>query len=847
MDFIKTFESFESFQYSIENLSKLNEDQIDELFKQSLGNILGGSKLTDKTPEEIKISLKEKLSGIKSKYEASLTQYINDKYNENWYKPILDIVTAPGSGFITLIGAKADETEMAKKREAAKDKALAEEAKGIVDDAPVLALFIKNIALNALPAGVKLSEGMETKNIKPNAKELSKLMYEASLETASKLFDSATAGLSDLSDIKFEFETVASKIEKNNKALDEYRAELIALDKSDNDNDFAKKIEMYVLINTLRAQQCALMAAQAEYEFLTGSVKRTFVGNIQGYAQALFEIAFFVVSSIIFSKLVTAIGQMDFIRSLKETISSVTPTVIPGFQQAVNKVMNEVINPLSKEPMVMGAIAAAYTILRGSQIQDELEFEQNEKFMLLALEQFVPTISAVNTTISICDSSLKTFSSMIKELSAVKIWGDAIKGTDDEKETFIKKQRQNMPLELYNLSLANLKSENSPLLKAVEAMEVSSDIKSSLNADTIFNSPTRGATGIYSFATKLGLDLDVLKNIEDIFDRIENPLMTSVEKNFVSDNIYTKYINKENPTHAALGGLIFISQSIVILENPTKFLPFIPDFPTIRKVDLPSFERTLNVTPITLSTIPEIIDFSEPDVESCGVFVSIIDENQKVYKSRVGMLYFEKNSAFLDETKTKTGIDGFSQLLKDYKFNFVVVGNADVSGPQEQKRPGGFIGNRLLSELRANTFLQTVEKTGDEKFSALGCGKMYARNYTDYIRKDLSTSKIASDLGVSKKDEKFQKDMADDRRIEVIIFPENVDFKNFSNNDPIIEKVCKKPFDPNDDSKLIRMKNGKWFISKDAESKYNLKFSERIAKSTNESNRKYILSFNSFM
>ena len=844
MDFIKTFESF---QYSIDNLSKLNEDQVDELFKQSLGNILGGAKLTDKTSDDIKNSLKEKLSGIESKYEASLSKYISEKYNENWYKPLLDLVTAPGSGFITVIGAKADETEMTKKREAAKDKALAEEAKGIVDDAPVLALFLKNIALNALPAGVTLSEGMETKNIKPNAKELSKLMYEASLEIASKLFDSATSGLSDLSDIKFEFETIPAKIEKNNQALDKYREELLDLDKSDNDYDFAKKIEMYVLINTLRSQQCALMAAQAEYEFLTGSVKRTFVGSIQGYAQALFEIAFFVVSSIILSKLITAVGQLDFIRNLKETVSAVTPTVIPGFQQAVNKVMNEVINPLSKEPMVMGAIAAAYTILRGNQLQEELEFEQNEKFMLLALEQFVPTISAVNSVISICDSSFSTFNSAIKELSAVKIWGDAINASDEEKERFIKKQRQNMPIELYNLSLANMKSENSPLLKAVQSMEVSSDIKSSLNVDSIFNSPTRGATGIYSFATKLGVDLDFLKNIEDIFDRIESPLMNSVENNFISDNIYTKYINKENPTHGALGGLIFLSQSIVILENPSKFLPFIPEFPTIPRSELPSFKRTMDVGQITLSTIPEIIDFSEPDVESCGVFVSIIDEDQKIYKSRVGMLYFEKNSAFLDETKTKTGIDGFSQLLKDYKFNFVVVGNADVSGPQEQKNPGGFIGNRLLSELRANTFLQSAEKTGDEKFSALGCGKMYARNYTDYIRKDLSTSKIASALGVSKSDENFNKNMADDRRIEVIIFPENVDFKNFSNNDPIIEKVCKRPFDPNDDSKLIRMKNGKWFISKDAESKYNLRFSERKAKSTNESSRKYILPFNSFM
>ena len=119
MDFIKTFESF---QYSIDNLSKLNEDQVDELFKQSLGNILGGAKLTDKTSDDIKNSLKEKLSGIESKYEASLSKYISEKYNENWYKPLLDLVTAPGSGFITVIGAKAYETEMTKKERQRKIK-----------------------------------------------------------------------------------------------------------------------------------------------------------------------------------------------------------------------------------------------------------------------------------------------------------------------------------------------------------------------------------------------------------------------------------------------------------------------------------------------------------------------------------------------------------------------------------------------------------------------------------------------------------------------------------------------------------------------------------------------------
>ena len=210
------------------------------------------------------------------------------------------------------------------------------------------------------------------------------------------------------------------------------------------------------------------------------------------------------------------------------------------------------------------------------------------------------------------------------------------------------------------------------------------------------------------------------------------------------------------------------------------------------------------------------------------------------------MLYFETGSPILVKDKGTSGLDGFSQILQDYKFNFIVVGNADVSGPQEQKRSNGFIGNRQLSEERANTFLTSVKKNGDEKYSAVGCGKLYARNYTKYVNKDYSSSKIAELEGTKKTDEKFRKNMANDRRIEIIIFPDNVDFREYAYNDPIISKVCKKPYSEDDDDKLIRMKNGKWFISKEAETKFSLFFPEREGKKTNESNRSYVLTFDSF-
>lgn len=841
MEFIKTFESFE---YSIEGLSKLNEDQIDSLFKDSFKNMLGGARITDKTPEQIKGKLQEKLKAIKSQYESSLSEYISDKYDEKWYQPLLDLVTAPGTGFINMIGAKADETEMTKKREAAKDKALAEESKKIVDESPILAVLLKSVVLAALPKGMKLEEGMETKNIKPDSKELAKVMYEASMETASKLFESATSGLNNLSDISFEFETLAAKIEKNNENLDKLREELKALDESDNTNDYIKKIEMYICINTLRAQQCALMAAQAEYEFLTGSVERTWLGSIQGYAQALFEIAFFLISAIVATKLINWLGKMSFVTEIKQYMASVSPTIIPGFQDAVNQAMSQVSR--AALPYI-GPIVAAYTIFRGSAIQEELEFEQNEKFLLIALEQFIPTISAVNVSLAMCDSASKTFMQKIESLKPEDIFGEAVNATPAERDFHMERVKKYSADLIYNSTLSSFKSDNGPLANAINSMEVSDTIKKSLNADVIFNSPTRGATGIYSWATKLGLELDFLKNIKDIFDKIENPLLPSLEKKLISDDIYTKAINKENPTHAALGGLIFLCQSTAMLENLSPFIPIRQTFPPIEVPNLPKMERTVNIKPLEIRTISEFPDFSEPEVESCGVFVSIVDENQKVYKSRVGMLYFEKGKFILDETKSKNGIDGFSQLLQDYKFNFVIVGNADVSGPQEQRKSGGFIGNRLLSELRANAFFGALKKSGDEKFSVLGCGKMYARNYPEFIKKDSSTAKIADTLGVSRKDETFLKKMADDRRIEVIIFPDNVDFGTFANNDPLIEKVCKKPYNPNDDERLIRMKNGKWFIVKAAETEYNLKFPKRGEKSTNESNRLYVVSFDSFI
>lgn len=847
MDYIKTFESF---NFSIESLSKLNEAEIDSVFQDAFKNVLGGAKITDTPSAEIKKNLQTKLSGIKNSYKASLKEYIKDKYDQAWYESILNIVSAPGQGFISITGTKSEGTEAVKAREEAKAKfGSTSGSKTMVEENPVVAAFIKNVALVGLPDGVELKEGMNTKNVKPNVDSLADMLYSVSEETASKLFEAATSGLNNLSDISFEFETLEPKIKKNQDALNNYRKELEALSKSNKANDWNKMIEMYCIINTLRAQQCALIAAKSEYEFLTSTYKQTFVGSIQGYAQALFEIGFFILSTYISVSTINSLGKTAFVSELKDTISGAMPTIIPGFQSAMNEIMNKYVNPVTSNPIFMGAVVAGYTLLKGSEIQKELEFEQKEKFLLLALDQFVPLISAVNVSLATCETTSKTIMEKFnsKEWASETIFGDFVNASEDEKEEFIKRLKANLKTKFFASTLAEIKSEQGPISVAVNSMEVSTEIRSALTPDAIFNSPIRGEGGLYNFASALGLEGDWMKKIEDIFDSVEDPLVEDMEDVLVSEDIYTKYINKENPTHAALGGLIFIAQSMAIIKTPSDYMLPVLKFPPVPKVNIQSVKHSAQVQPIEMPTIPVPIDLTEPEVESCGVFVSIVDDKEKIYKSRIGMLYFEKGSPIIDTKEGTSGIDGFSQLLQDYKFNFVVVGNADVSGPQEKKRKGGFIGNRQLSEMRASSFFQSIKKIGDELYSILGCGKMYARNFTNYINKDFSTSKIAELEGTNKTDEKFKKSMADDRRIEIIIFPENVNFKTFANDDPLISKVCKKPYSEQDDDKLIRIKNGKWFISKEAESEFGMIFPKRQGKSTNESGRTYVMSFDSFL
>lgn len=859
MKYVQKFNSFN--KYTLDGLAKLNEAEVDAAFQDAFGAVLGGGKLTSKSADDIKKDLQEKLSSVKEGYKSSLKEYLKEKYDKDWFSSILEMAVSPGSGLLKTVGATGGQTAMMKAREdaIAKSKEKPAEGKSMAEDNPVGAAVLKNIALVGLPKGVELKEGMKT-DIEPNKDSLADMLYETSMETASKLFAAATDGLKDLSVINFEFEKVGEKIKLNEENLKKYREEIKKLEENNVRKDWNKMLEMYCLVNVLRAQQCALMAAQEEYEFLTGSFETTFVGKVGPYLQALVEAAFTVLATIISVNFINQVGKSAFVSGIKEAVSNAAPTIIKDFQQGVNEIMNSYVNPVTKHPLFMGAVIAAYTIFRGGQLAKELKFEDKEKYMMLALEQFIPVISAVNVSLATCDSAFNQIKGLINDPAwgeEENAMGQILDMDEDQREDYMEEQRENRAVELYNRTLSEIQGEKSPILTAVKAMEIKNEIKSSLTPDAIFNSAIRGSNGFFSIMDSVGLGGDWMKSIDDIFDSIEKPMTDDFEELFDDNDIYTKYINKENPTHAALGGLIFIAQSNVILENPSLFFEAVKMSPK-DKVDIPKVEIQkaegikTKVELIELKPIAPILEIDEdaggPD--SCGVYVSIVDKDKKIYKSKIGMMYFKSGQAILDKEKSTTGIDGFSGLLQDYELDFVVLGNADITGPDTQKKKGGFIGNLALSQQRANQFVAVIKKAGDEQTRVEGCGKMYARNFTDYMKKDLNTGALAKALNVKKEDKDFQDKLANDRRMEIIIFPKGDSFTKYANDDALIEDVCKKQVGKDDDKLILKYKNEpNWFIS-DKAKELGLDFKKRGEKKegkANENNRKYIMSISQFM
>lgn len=834
----------------MESLAKLNEGELNAEFLGSLNSMLD-AKVTDKDTASLKADLAKALEGIQDKYKSSLKEYLKKQYDKNWFSSILDIAVSPGSGLLNATGLSGDKTAMVKAREEA-----AEKAKEGGDEKPkeggdlLAGATLKAVALLALPTGKKLEAGMDT-NIEPSTDNLVETLYQSSMELASKLFAGAIAGLNDLKDINFDFQNLEQNIKANQLVIDNAREEMKKLGKSKKDKDWVKMIEMLCVINCVRSQQAALLAAKAEYEFLTGSFKKTFIGKIEGYVQALVEAAVAVFAAIICAKFISALGKTEFITDLKTAVAKEAPTIIQGFQKEVNSIMAE-INPVTKNPVFLGAVMAAYVIFQGGRLQEKLDFEEKEKYMILALEQFIPCITAVNSTLAVVAS---TFDATVETINDPN-WGasasayvDAYEAMpEDKREDWLDDIKDNSAAKLYTSVMAAVEASDSPMNTAIKNMQVGDDVKASLSPSTILNSPERGGGG-FMFSI---IGADWMKGIEDIFDPLESPL-TFVEETFDDENIYTKYINKENPTHAAIGGLIFLTQTQSILSTPWHYMPPIKKKLEIAKVEMPELKIIVDVPKVEIKELPPVleIDTEAGGAESCGVYVSIVDKDKKIYKSKIGMMYFKSGMGVLDKDSDNTGVDGFQGLLDDYEFDFMVIGNADVTGPDNQKRKDGFIGNIALSAQRANAFTRELTKKDDVKVETEGSGKKYARYYTDYMKKDIGTSALAKALKVKKDDKAFQEDLAKDRRMEIVIFPKGDDtFSKFSKDDKLKEEVCKKKIKEGDDRLILKYKTEKnWFISKDAE-KLGLVFKKRGEKKeegkANESVR-YIMSLSDFM
>ena len=854
MKYIQNFDLHRK-SHNMESLANLNEAELNAEFLGSLNTMLD-AKVTDKDTASLKADLAKALEGIQDKYKSSLKEYLKKQYDKSWFSSILDLAVAPGSGLLNATGLSGDKTAMVKSREEAAEKAKEGGDEKPKEGGDLLAdVTLKAVALLALPTGKKLEAGMDTK-IEPSTDTLVETIYESSMVVASKLFAGATAGLNDLTDINFDFQSLDKNITANQLIIDNAREEMKELGKSKKDRDWVKMIEMLCVINCVRSQQAALIAAKAEYEFLTGSFEKTFIGKIEGYVQALVEAAVAVFAAIICAKFISALGKTEFITDLKTAVAKAAPTIIKDFQTEVNEIMKE-INPVTKNPVFLGAVMAAYVIFQGGKLQEKLDFEEKEKYMMLALEQFIPCITAVNSTLAVVAS---TYDATVKTINDPN-WGasdpayfDTYQAmSEDKREEWLEDIKENSATKLYTAVMADVEASDGPMNTAIKNMQVGDDVKASLSPSTILNSPERGGGG-FMFSIIGG---DWLKGIKDIFDPLESPL-TFVEEIFDDQKTYTKYVNKENPTHAAIGGLIFLTQTQSILRMPWQYMPPIKKKIELVKVEMPELKIIVEVPKPEIKSLPPVleIDTEAGGPESCGVYVSIVDKDSKIYKSKIGMMYFKSGSGRLDRDSDNTGVDGFQDLLDDYEFDFMVIGNADVTGPDNQKRKGGFIGNIALSTQRANSFNGSLTKKDDVKVETEGCGKKYARYYKDYMKKDIGTLALARALKVKKEDKTFQADLAKDRRMEIVIFPKGSDtFAKFSKDDKLKEDVCKKIIKEGDTRLILKYKNEKkWFISEKAE-ELDLKFKKRGEKKeegkkeegkANESVR-YIMSLSDFM
>lgn len=580
MKYIKTFESW---KYNNLFESELNKEVLD-----SFGKILSDFK-ANKPTDSIKNELKTKLQSIQGEYKNKLREYISDKFDDNWFNGLINSLIKPTASILG--GSNKNQIE-------------AQRETIVEDNGKVKNPHIYSFAVS-LAQGSAKTQNSDPSTLKLDKDKLVELLFQSSFDVASNLFESATAGLDNLTLLNFTFEDIDAKVKANEKKLEELKETISDLENSNDISDRFKLIEYYTYINLIRTQQIALLAASQEYEFLTGSLKKSWFNYATPYMQSALEIGCLVTGATAVFSVINAIGKTALWNGLEKIFADAFPTVIPNFQQSVNNIMNNKINPITSSIYFISAASIAFIYARGTELANEKEFEDKEKYLIIALEQFIPTLSAVSSTLAYTEAykeKLKEwYNTGLQEWWARDSWQNIIKKKGEEKEEWIKIQEKYMAEELTKDTLFYLSGADSPIVDIVNMMEVSNSTKLTLTYNRIISSDVRGKTTFYEGVKSLfGTSFDFIKNLDDIFDTMESKISNRLEEDIRS--YYESIFNKENPTMACLGGLVFLAQNKSIMANPAKFYPPIEkwtkeDITTIEKVntnvEIPSPEITI--------------------------------------------------------------------------------------------------------------------------------------------------------------------------------------------------------------------------------------------------------------
>ena len=569
MKYIKTFESWRYDNTLFE--SELNKEVLD-----SFTNILADFK-ANKPTDAIKNELKSKLQSIQEEYKNKLRQYISDKFDDSWFNGLINSLIKPTS---SLLGST-NKNQIEAQRETI-----------VEDNGKVKNPHIYSFAVS-LAQGSAKDQNSDPSTLKLDKDKLVDLLFQSSFDVASNLFESATAGLDNLTLLNFTFEDIDAKVKANEKKLEELKETVRRLEDSSDSMDRFKLIEYYTYINLIRTQQIALLAASQEYEFLTGSLKKTWFNYATPYMQSALEIGCLVMGATTIFSIINAIGITALWNGLEKIFADAFPTVIPDFQQSMNNIMNNKINPVTSSVYFISAAAIAYIYARGTELANEKEFEDKEKYLIIALEQFIPTLSAVSSTLAYTeahkDKLKEWYETGLKEWWTRDRWQDIIKKEGKEKREWIENQEKYLAEELTKDTIFYLSGADSPIVDVINMMEVSNSTKLTLTYNRIIASDVRGKTTFYSGVKSLfGTSFDFIKNLDDIFDTMESKVSNLLEEDIKS--YYESIFNKENPTMACLGGLIFLAQNKSIMANPGKFYPPVEkwnkdDIKSIQKVD----------------------------------------------------------------------------------------------------------------------------------------------------------------------------------------------------------------------------------------------------------------------